>query len=187
MLHSANAITSGRLSACIIVIMASLVSLVFAACSSDGGPNPAAANDQPQTLRRVLLDDQLTMVALLDSETPFPPTAGKTALFIDGDFYTQADPAVLDYVRQQVEAGVPIALFGDQTGYEPLCLTIGAGYTLPCGPQSAEIGVRGLKFYAARNPDRIAHSHQIELLKSQNDLAPLIEPMIQWAQERPQQ
>jgi hypothetical protein len=175
MLHNVNAGIRSRLAVCTIVIMVIFVSLVSAACS-DTENNSAAANGRPQTLREVLSEEQLSMVALLDSETPLPNTAGKTILFVDGDFYAVADSTVVDYVREQVEAGVPIALFGGQTRYEALCLSVGTAYSLPDGPQSVEIGVRGLKFY----PGQESHSDQIEVPGTRDNLAPLIEAMIKW-------
>lgn len=195
--QNAKARTRSGLSVCIIVIMATLVSLTSGACDSNDGQAPAAAEGPPRTLREVLSQGQPATVALLDSETPFPPTAGKIALFVDGDFYAQADAAVKTYVREQVEAGVPVALFGDQAGFEALRISVGAAADLPAEPGlggeddpdgasgsgNPAAGARGLKTYPGRHPDELPGSAAIEIAGSPDDLAPLVQPMIRWAED----
>ncbi len=198
--------TSSGLCACIVVIMAILVSLNFSACASGDTQSPAAAEGRPLTLREALSPEDLSTVALLDGQTPFPSTAGKAALFVDGNFYAPAEAAVKGYVREQAEAGVPVAIFGDQTGYEALragvavCADLSAETALQ-GEDAPNDGVsaggdaprngspngnptaaaRGLKLYP-NGSGAAAGSAAIEIAGSPDNLAPLIGPMIQWAQ-----
>jgi hypothetical protein len=201
--QNAKARTRSGLSVCIIVITAALVSLTSGACASDDahtsydGQTPVAAEGPPRTLREVLSQGQLARVALLDSQTPFPSATGKTALFVDGDFYAQAQASVKTYVREQVEAGVPVALFGDQTGFEALRISVGATADLPGEPGlggeddpygapgsgNPAAGARGLRIYPGRHPDELPGSAAIEIAGSPDDLTPVIQPMIQWAED----
>jgi hypothetical protein len=195
--------TRSGLSVCIIVIMATLVCLSSGACAPDDthtsydGQVPAAAEGPPLTLREVLSQGQLATVALLDCQTPFPSASGKAALFVDGDFYAQAEAAVKGYVREQAEAGVPVALFGDQAGFEALRTSVGAAADLPAEPGlgggddpdgasgsgNPTAAVRGLKVYPGRNPDELPGSAAVEIAGSPDGLAPLVQPMIRWAED----
>lgn len=195
--QNAKARNLSGLSICIIVIMATLVSLTFGACDANDGQAPAAGEGPPRTLREVLSQGQPATVALLDSQTPFPSTAGKTALLVDGDFYAQAEAAVKSYVREQVQAGVPVALFGDQAGFEALRISVGAAADLPAEPGlggeddpdgasgsgDPAAAARGLKIYPGHRPDELPGSAAIEIAGSPEDLAPLVQPMIRWAED----
>ena len=192
-----NPRTRHGLSACVLVMMAVLASLAYGACSSHGGRVPAAADGPPPTLREALSPDHLDRVALLDAQTPFPPTAGTAALFVDGDFYAQAADAVRSYVRQRLQEGLPVALFGDQSGYEELRSSVGAAADLPAepaldgrdedpgspNPANPPAGARGLKVYPSRSPGELPRPAAIEVSGSPDNPTPLIESLIRWAED----
>ncbi len=185
----------GGLAAGVMLIMAILVALGGACASGEGQP-PITARGQSLTLRETLSPSDLSMVALLDGQTPLPPTAGKAALFVDGGYYATAGEAVKGHVRDQLQAGVPVAVFGDQAGYDALRSSVGAAADLPGEPEPAQVGdqpggpghadlaagARGLKLYPG-GPGELAGSAAIEIAGSPDDLAPLIGPMIRWAQD----
>lgn len=180
-----------------MAVMAILATLASGACSSDDGRAPAAPDGPPPTLREALSPDHLDRVALLDAQTPFPPTAGTAALFVDGDFYTQAADAVRSYVSLRLQEGLPVAFFGDQSGYEVLRSSAGAAADLPAdpapdgrdadpgspGPANPAAGARGLKIYPSRSPGELPRSAAIEVSGSLDDPAPLVESLVRWAED----
>jgi hypothetical protein len=189
--------TRRGLSACVLAVMATLASLASGACASNDGRAPAAADAPPATLREALSPDHLARVALLDRQTPFPPTTGRAALFVDGDFYAQAAEAVRTYVRERLHEGIPVAFFGDQAGYEALRTSVGAAADLPAEPAlegsdeepgspgsaNPAAAARGLKIYPSRSPDELPRSAAIEVTGSPDNPAPLVEPVIRWAED----
>lgn len=180
----AHAITRGALAACTLAVLAALASLAGGACASRDGQAPGAADGPPPTLRQALTPAQLDTVALLDGQTPFPPTAGRAVLFVDGDFYAQAADAVRSYVADQLRQGIPVAFFGDQAGYDALRSSAGAAGDLPADPAAAHpAAARGLKVYPPRSADEPARSAAIEVSGPPGSPAPLVEPVIRWAED----
>lgn len=186
----------GRLAARIIMIMAIPIVLGGGACASRDGEAPAAAGGQPPTLRETLSPAELSIVALLDSQTPFPSTEGQAALLVDGDYYATAAAAVRAHVQKQLEAGVPVVVFGNQTGYDALRSSVRAAADLPGGAppgqdddlpgrtdhQDLAVAARGLKLYPG-GPGELAGSAAIEIAGPPDELAPLIGPMLRWAED----
>ncbi len=186
----------GAVVAAILVVMATLSALASAACASHDAPAPAATDGPPPTLREALSPGQLSRVALLDGLAPFPPTIGRAVLLVDGGFYAQAPESVRSYVREQLQAGVPVVLFGDQAGYEALRGSARAAADLTADPvpegshgdggspgqANPEVAARGLKIYPSRSGDEPPGSAAIEVAGSPQDPAPIIEPLIRWAE-----
>lgn len=193
---NANAATRGALSAFVLMVTAILSSLTCGACASNDATAPAAADGPHPTLREALSADHLDGVALLDSRTPFPPTEGRAALFVDGGFYARAAGPVRSYVLEELHRGIPVVLFGDQAGYDALRSSVGAA-DLPADPElegnrqengspglaNPDAGARGLKVYPSPLPDGLASSAAIEISGSPDNPAPLIGPAIRWAED----
>ena len=189
--------TRRGLTACVLAVMAILATLASGDCSPDDGRAPAAADGLTPTLREALSPDHLDRVALLDAQTPFPPTAGTAALFVDGDYYARAADAVTSYVSQRLQEGLPVAFFGDQSGYEVLRSSAGAAADLPAdpapdggeedpgspGPANPAAGARGLKLYPSRGPGELPRSAAIEVSGSPDDPASLVESLVRWAED----
>ena len=196
MICNPKAGSRGGPAARLLVIMAIMASLVSGACASPDGQAPAA-DGPPPTLREALSPDQLARVALVDRRTPFPAAAGRAAVFVDGDFYAQAGDAVRAYVRERLQEGLPVVFFGDQPGYEALRGSVGAAADLPAepapeaadgdtgssGPVNPAAAARGLTVYPSPGPNELRRSAAIEVSGPPDNLAPLVDPLLRWAEE----
>lgn len=185
-----------RLCAITALIIATLAALSCAACASNDGPGPAPAAGPAAALREALTPEQAAVVALLDSLDPYPSTAGKAALFVDGGFCARPAPEVGDYVRLKLAEGLPVVLFGDLSAWDALCGTAGAAADLPAGTAGREDGpdqdapgpagltgaARGLRLYPARSPDEMPGSAGIEISGPASRPGPLLEAAITWVQ-----
>lgn len=179
------------LSICLLLLPTICVST---ACVISNGKDSVRATEQ--TLRESLSTDQFTLVALLDEDTPMPSTSNKLIMFIDGSFYLDADSAVEDYVREQVEDGFPAAVFGN--GYERLCLSVNADCDGLAEPGLNDIasypdyserdhsnpvltGASGLKLRPEWTPGDMPSWSAYHVAGAQDNLVPLIDAMLGWA------